>query len=176
MWPWGWAALDGSAGGDMIISGYNMQVLLKFGSIKIHPFIYMHEKMAEGNRINSRRESCSAVIWTMVSGWSWVLTSQVVDLGQDVSTFHFPVQFLMQSTSWRMTSDCQRNSTYWLKSFLQTRLVCLNDLQTAQDTGLFMNNQCFQRPQIANYWNNDMEILKRKKSILHGLSWSKSVG
>lgn len=50
----------GRAGGNVIISGHNVQV--KFDSVKIHPFIFMHEKMAEGNRINCRHESCSAAI------------------------------------------------------------------------------------------------------------------
>lgn len=31
----------GSAGGNVIISGYNLQVQFKFGSIKMHPFLSM---------------------------------------------------------------------------------------------------------------------------------------
>lgn len=93
--------------------------------------------------------------------------------GRGVSIFHSPVQFFKQFNSGRKTSDGQRSLARWLKAFLQTRLVFLNNLHQAQDTGLFVNNQCFQRPQIANYWNNGRG--GGGGSVLHGLSRSKSV-
>lgn len=42
---------NGSAGGSVIV--FIIAGLVKLDSIKIHPFIFMCEKMAEGNRMNS---------------------------------------------------------------------------------------------------------------------------
>lgn len=47
---------NGSAGGSVIV--FIIAGLVKLDSIKIHPFIFMCEKMAEGNRMNSIHTSC----------------------------------------------------------------------------------------------------------------------
>lgn len=59
---------DGSGGGSVILAVIILNLtLFKFDCIKIHTFIFMHERMAKGNWINSRPDFCSAGIRKTIS-------------------------------------------------------------------------------------------------------------